>query len=1037
MTRAFDLGGAELPSGVTVLEASAGTGKTYTIAGLAVRYVAAGVPLEKLLLVSFTRMATSELRERVRERLASALRGEPADDPVLPYLEDPAARANVARALATFDTATIATTHAFCEEVLAGLGIAGDLERDYTFADDLRDLRAEVVDDLYVWRLSGGDPGSRPTYADAREIARFAAGNPATEVAGAPPGLPEKRRRTATWTVRELDARKRRMNVLTFDDLIVRLRDALRDRPEAVALLHARYDVVLIDEFQDTDLVQWEIMRTGFAAAGKTLVLIGDPKQAIYAFRGGDVYAYLKAAGDRERRELTTNFRADQPLIDAYDALFDGATLGHPDIAYLPVTAKHTGARLTGAPVTAPLRLRMALTQDLPPGGLTRQDWARAFVARETVAADVAGDIATLLGSAARIEDRPIAPADIAVLVPNRFRAKEVREALERKRVPAVVTGAGSVFGEDAAGEWLRLLEALERPSHAVRAHAAALTCFLGWDAARVAAADDRAWERVHDTLHGWARVLRLRGVAALAETITLEQGLPARVLAESGGERRLTDVRHVAQLLHGVATQDGLGPTALTAWLRRRVAEAEQDTADEDRTRRLESDAKAVQVLTVHRAKGLEFGVVYLPYLWDRGFSDDKQGPVVCHDDDGDRVLDVSLEGPGYEDHRRRWLREERGEDLRLLYVALTRARHQAVVWWCPTFDARNSALGRLVFGRDAAGAIPDGLDAPPRDHEATPILRDLKAKAPAGCISLERALAAGEPWAPPEEPFGELAAARFDRHLDTSWRRTSYSALTAVAHEAAVASEPEAAGVEDEPESGATGGLWADVPVGLRVGTAVHAELERLDFTAPSFGAEVTALGAGPGLEAALATPLGAPFGVRLADLAPADRLDELAFELPLAGGDAAAAGAPRAAAVTVTRLAAILDRHGDPYGARLAELGAAELRGFLTGSLDLVARLPDGTFAVFDYKTNGLSSFTPAALEAEMHHRHYGLQALLYTVALHRYLRWRSPGATIAGVGYLFLRGMDGASAGAGVFAWTPSRALVEEVSDALDG
>jgi exodeoxyribonuclease V beta subunit len=240
---------------------------------------------------------------------------------------------------------------------------------------------------------------------------------------------------------------------------------------------------------------------------------------------------------------------------------------------------------------------------------------------------------------------------------------------------------------------------------------------------------------------------------------------------------------------------------------------------------------------------------------------------------------------------------------------------------------------------------------------------------------------------------------------------------------HEAPqVASEPEEPGVQDEPEGGAAAaGPWADVPVGMRVGTVVHRALEEVDFAAPAFGADIAELGAEEGLRVALDTPLGAPFGVRLADVATTDRLDELEFELPLTGG-------------RLERLAELLRAHGDPYGERLGEVEAAELQGFLTGSLDLVARLPDGRFAIFDYKTNGLAGFAPDALRDEMHRRHYVLQALLYAVALRRYLRWRAPAAEIAGVGYLFLRGMDGTE-GAGVFAWTPSAELLEELDGVL--
>jgi exodeoxyribonuclease V beta subunit len=1016
----FDLTG-ELPQSVTVLEASAGTGKTYTIAGLAARYVAEGRPLEQLLLVTFTRLATGELRERVRRRLVEVAEGLAAgdsQDPVAAYYlarNREGALANLRRALADFDAATIATTHAFCQEMLSGLGIAGDHEPEATLVEDVRDLKSEVVDDLYVWRLSGGGAGERPGYSEAQRIAA-AATEHAIELAPAPEGIGRTRYRTATWTRRVLAERKDRMAVVTYDDLVLRLKRALDAGPEAVTKLRERYQVVLVDEFQDTDPDQWAILQTAFD--DRALVLIGDPKQAIYAFRGGDVYAYLDAAGSVERQVLDRNHRSDGPLIKAFDALFDGAHLGHRDIAYLPVEAEHVESRLSGAKPGA-LRIRFALCQDLPER--TRQEWAAAAPTRAYVAEDTAADIAELLGSDAEIEGKHVQPSDIAVLVRNRWQAADVCAALGRLDVPAVIAGAGSVFDTDAAREWLRLLEALERPGSTRRAHAAALTSFWGWSAEQCAA-EDADWEELHDTLHSWAQVLRTRGVASLVETVTREQNLAARTLGERGGERALTDVRHVGQLLHGAAMADGLGPTALTQWLRRRIAEAERDSADEDRSRRLESDARAVQVLTVHRAKGLEFGIVYLPYQWDLGGGDRRPAPVVFHDEDGKRTLDVSLTGPDFQAHKLRELSEQRGEDLRLLYVALTRARHQVVLWWAASFPSRNSALARLLFARDGA-TIPDEADEPPRDDRATTVFRELVERS-GGTIALERARRSGAAAAWPGEPgdAGELAAARFDRTLDTTWRRTSYSALTADAHDAMVGSEPEETGVQDEPDTGAAApGPWADVPVGTRVGTIVHRALEAIDFAAPAFGAEVAELGAEDGLRAALATPLGEPFGIRLADLVAADRLDELEFELPLDGG-------------TLAGLADVLRAHGDPYADRLAGLEASELRGFMTGSLDLVARLPDGRFAIFDYKTNALAGYGPEALRDEMQRRHYRLQALLYAVALHRYLRWRAPGAELAGAGYLFLRGMDG-TPGSGVFAWTPDPGLVEELSARL--
>jgi exodeoxyribonuclease V beta subunit len=1087
LSASFDICGP-LPAGATVLEASAGTGKTYTIAALATRWVAEGIPLERLLLVTFTRMATGELRERVRDRLVSAERGldRPTGDgdPLVRLLADapPDAvrrrRDRLRRALADFDAATIATTHGFCQEVLGGLGIVADVDPDATLVEDIDELLQEVVDDLYVRRFHRGDP---PQFGrgQAAQIARAAVQNPATPIVPARGDVPGMRRNLALAVRDELERRKRRVGVITYDDLLLRLDEVLSGAggEAAVARLRERYGIVLVDEFQDTDPTQWSIVRRAFGDGRTTLVLIGDPKQAIYAFRGADVYAYLDAArAAGEHATLDVNWRSDQALIDAYDALFAGARLGHPGIVHRRVRA----ARPDAPPLPgAALRIRV-VHRDEPGIELTRRGFVRNAAAREHIAADLAADLVRLLSSA----DAAVEPGDVAVLVRTNRNAAEVRAALEAVRIPAVINGAGSVFGTHAAREWLRLLEAIERPASRVRAHTAALTCFFGWPAERVAAAEEDAWEAVHARLHDWGRVLRVQGVAALTETVTRLERLPERILAAADGERRLTDLRHVAQLLHAAAATEQLGTTALTAWLRRRIAEADQDVNDEERSRRLESDAAAVQVLTIHRAKGLEFPIVYLPFLWEAGYDRGGAQPVAFHDPDaGDtRRLDVALEGPDFERHRHQQLVELRGEDLRLAYVALTRARHRAVLWWAGSFDSRNSPLGRLLFARDADGNVaPEGA-ATPDDGAAVARFDALAAAAP-GCIAVERSsLALPTAWAPPLPAPVDLVAARFDRGLDASWRRTSYTGITAGVHEANVASEPEEDVVTDErataapvpagaPAAAATVPVPLDgMPAGTQVGTLVHRVLEAADFAAGDLDAELAAVLAAAqarhqvdvgepvaalaGVRSAIETPLGPELGgIRLRDVARADRLDELGFELPLAGGD------DPSGRVALDAIAALLRTHlpaGDPlasYAERLEDpILRPELRGYLTGILDLVVRLPSPPtprFAVLDYKTNRLAApdetltawhYRPEALAAEMRRAHYGLQALLYTAALHRYLRWRLPGYDperhLAGVGYLFLRGMTGPP-GSGVFAWRPPGALVEALSNVLDG
>jgi exodeoxyribonuclease V beta subunit len=409
-------------------------------------------------------------------------------------------------------------------------------------------------------------------------------------------------------------------------------------------------------------------------------------------------------------------------------------------------------------------------------------------------------------------------------------------------------------------------------------------------------------------------------------------------------------------------------------------------------------------------------------------------------------------------------------------------------VAWWAGSYDSRNSPLGRLLFAQDGAGNVAASGTRTPSDRDVFARLEKLAETAGPGRISVERAaLGAPAAWSPPPARPAELEVSPFDRSLDLRWRRTSYSDITAASHDAWVTSEPEQPLLADEPDAAAAPPLpdtaapqlsllvpspLADMPAGVDVGTFVHGVMELTDFAAPDLKAELAAriaemqarraVDVGPvaaltaGLEAVITTPLGPVLGgAALRDVARGDRLSELGFELPLAGGDRPSGW------LTVSRIASVLREHaaaGDPFHGYADRLGDPRLRrsvrGYLTGSLDLVVRIPGlggdrfDRFAVLDYKTNWLGApdepltawhYRPEALEAEMLRHHYALQALLYSVALHRFLRWRLPGYDpdrhLAGVVYLFVRGMVGTDASSGVFGWSAPPGLVPALSDAL--
>ncbi|MBC2591053.1 UvrD-helicase domain-containing protein [Rhodococcus aetherivorans] len=1087
----FDLLGA-LPTGTTVLEASAGTGKTYAIVGLATRFVAEGAAeLSQLLLVTFSRAATQELRERTRDRFAGVARAladpEAArhhPDELIRHLAggDVAThRRRLLRALSDFDAATIATTHGFCQRMLDELGTAGERDTDAVLVEDVDDLTIEVIADLYLRRYGRADRAPI-SHAEAAEAARAAVFDPQAALApeGAD-GTPAGERVEFARAVRaEVDRRKRLAGLRDYDDQLALLHAVLTD-PEhgevACRRIGSRFRVVLVDEFQDTDPLQWEILRSAFHRR-TTLVLVGDPKQAIYAFRGAEVLSYLGAMEFADgHQELVCNWRSDGNLLAALDHLYGGAALGDPRIVAHPVEAAQPASRIAGA---APLRLRHLPRTGAGPCGASGFPKAQAL--QERVARDVAADVAALLGGDVTVDlgagRRPVEPGDVAVLVRTNAQVALVHGALTGAGIPAVLAGGTSVFATPAAREWLRVLQALEQPHRPDRVRLAALTSLMGRTAEDVDTRGDELVAAIGTLLRELDVVFERSGFAALFERLAAFCDLEPRLLGWPGGERELTDLRHLAQLLDETASAEALGVTALTRWLTERIAEA--GTARADRSRRLDSDAAAVQVLTVHASKGLEFPVVYVPFAWESGVRS-KPDRLLLHDDDGRRVLDVGGEGSaGYGERRRRHDEEVAGEELRLLYVALTRARCHLVLWWAPGYSTSGAPLHRMLFGRVPGTSEIAHKARVPEDPIVAQQLTGWAGRA-AGTASVEAVGSAPIPavtWVRPHETVVELEAARFDRELDDAWRRTSYTALTAAAHEGPGAgAEAEQPAKTDEPEEppllpadAADDGIASPMnplPGGAVFGTLVHAVLEVVDTAAADLGAEllrccrdtvaeqfsdVDPEELAEALLPVLRTPLAGGAGT-LADIAPADRLAELDFELPLAGGDD-----PVATTVTLDGVARLLRAHlpaGDPFASYADLVGILEptpLRGYLTGSIDSVLRIhgTEPRFVIVDYKTNRLgpeelttAHYTRDRMAEEMLRAHYPMQALLYAVALHRYLRWRLPGydpaVHLGGVQYLFVRGMVGPDtpAGCGVFDWAPPPALVAELSDLLAG
>ena len=540
----FSLLGPLPTSGRVAIEASAGTGKTYTLAGLVVRYVAeADVSVEELLIVTFTRAAAAELRDRVRSRLseaASALRcveDIPATDDLLRFVASTDLELRLdrlERAIADFDATTITTIHGFANHMLANLGSAAHIDPDATLLEDTNELvRAVCADVLAAESLASPTTTEQlPKLDDLAGLAIKVLGNPGIRVI---PGthaaestiVAARLRLLVDRVVEAVHRRRRAAGTLSYDDVLTQLRDGL-DNPAGVAAVRRRFRIALIDEFQDTDPVQWDIFSRLFGNPddGSALILVADPKQAIYSFRGANVYTYLEAAyrSDTTRFTLGVNQRSDGALLAALGQLFSGATFGDPRIEFVEVapSREHRDLRLTtadGAALPA-LRIRLALDDDLT---RSSRGWIYAANAEAAIARDLAYQVQELLETAwlpsrdGAAVTRRVRPKDVAVLIGKRAEAEPIKTALRQRGIPAVVTRGDSVLDSEAAKHWRWFLTALARPTEPTRARTAALSWFFGWSVQELDEADDAKLSEVQDQLFRWAKTLEGHGTVELS----------------------------------------------------------------------------------------------------------------------------------------------------------------------------------------------------------------------------------------------------------------------------------------------------------------------------------------------------------------------------------------------------------------------------------------------------------------------------------------------------------------------------------------
>ena len=1184
---AFDAVTTPVTPGVSLVEASAGTGKTFGITMTVLRLLLAeresGVPvvdgIGSILIVTFTQAATSELVSRVRLILREAL--DVATSRITPTtptqrviaqidgIHGAAAVQRLQAGLAAIDTLSIFTIHGFCKRILdefalesgtpfgatmltddalllqgafedwwrrtmyddvmfAALAVQQKLtpesfRSDYLAWRNLPHARLEPSADLgetrgavlgaiarlrevwdapavlawldgTTWTKKGGmhdaayrarlvEQGTAAASGDLGAAAEVAATLSVEALQGCAgkrskvekavhasiPELPfaqccsalavalgalsqSLRVSCLTAVFASLAREKTRQNLLGFDDLLVRLRLALEAEGSdgmLASLIRRKYQAALIDEFQDTDPNQFPIFRIAFH--GCPLFLVGDPKQAIYGFRGADVFAYIEAAASADRAfTLHRNFRSTASLVAGVNAVFEQA----PDAFLLP--------EIPFTPAQAQGRNPLPSLLD---DGRESVHWFFAPPAAEQ------GRLAPLTTGRARrimleacvneivaLLDRGLPPGSIAILVRANYEGLEVERLLRAAGVPAVVTGLGHILHSTECAELHALLRAIAAPrdTGALRAALASDLWGASLDELRHWASEEgeAAWEGVVAAVAALGDLWSARGFMPMLQQLLVQRDVLHRFLGYTDGERRLTNLRHIVELLHQASGAGSLNVDGLLHWLA--VARSDSTRESDITELRLETDSAAVQIVSVHRSKGLEYDVVFCPTLWSTrvaGAGD----PVIAHLDDGivfDHGSPLRAERAAVADA------ERLAEDLRLVYVALTRARHRTYIGWAPVAN-------RTTGASSARSALAYLLRDPALTSGMTPV-QATAATATAMSASIEQWEArlrefvhqhratmsvqlvpsgASRRWTPPTVATSALTARGplpSATQLET-WRITSFTALASGGGHGAASSRDRDDQIAPATPASPDRGSFAAFPAGRRAGVVLHElfEFARFAASADELRAPVAAtlvrhrmadsaddprVDAVVGMMAAvLSSPIGES-GMQLCDV-PYDRtLREWEFLLPLGTVDRG----------TFARL--FRDFGGETgrvYAPILDQLNPSRVFGFLGGFVDLVLE-HEGRWYVVDWKSNQLgtdpAAYEHTALAGVMHAEHYTLQYHLYVTALHRYLRARVPGYSYAthmgGAAYAFLRGFG--IAGSGWFVDRPPEALI----DALD-
>ncbi len=839
---------------------------------------------------------------------------------------------------------------------------------------------------------------------------------------------------------KDLAARKMQKNIQTFDDLLLRLQTALAGGGgmELASVIRRKYKAALIDEFQDTDPVQYFIFRSIFDKESSILFLVGDPKQAIYGFRGADIFAYMEAAERVPTRyTLTKNWRSEPQLIKAVNTLFSHSDLPfvYEKIRFQPASPAEKRApevfRINGKRDPALQVWYMDPGKWAGPEGVINKG-----VALEEIPGLVASEICRLINlgkdGTARVGDKHLMPQDIAVLVRTNDEAQLLQKALSTRHIPSVLYSTQNLFDSHEAMETERVLGAVVEPDKESLLKAALVSDMIGMtgDELDGLMREATAWEAWLVKFRHYHELWRERGFMPMFRSFLREEKVLIRLVRFPDGERRITNVLHLMEVLHEACMERKLNMTGLQKWL-----SGQRDPMAprlEEHQLRLESDENAVHLVTVHKSKGLEYPIVFCPFSWEGLQSKKEKEPLVFHDPQQQMQLTLDLGSERVGENRVVAEKEALAENLRLFYVALTRAKCSLYMIWGRFRNAETSGAGYLLHppspgetdrGAKALGARFRAFG----NDELLSVLKKLAKEAGAGVSVIKTSALAEDRFSPLAEESKINRPRDFSAQIDRHWKISSFSSLVSERLHSEEVQDLDVlriGGGEDlpgQPELASPSGFFA-FPKGARAGTFLHDLFESLDFQDSPieprnavvaekleqhgydllWKEEVSRM-----VERVLHQPLEADRNDFSFSRVPnEDRLNELEFYFPLK-------------TLTPAVMEKLLGKGTLDPGVpeRIERLDFKPLRGFMKGFMDMVFRFEDRYYLV-DWKSNFLGptveDYGPANLRRAMDENFYTLQYHLYTMALHQYLKWRVPGyayeSHFGGVFYVFLRGVD---------------------------